>query len=215
LAEIILTYVVSSAYTPAELEDMADLSNRPYEDDRGKAERDKYAESQRKNRERNRDLREWQRLKLVLGNDKLPNFSGFRSMVRNNSERLKRIRTDFNLQQQLKAHPELVLPNSDKAVIDNRKFTGYFFNPNSQRGFAKGVAFTRHLGYNMTNWEKMRDEIMSKRDLYPVTFRGENESGKHYRQIAVLYGETNNPMVVRINWTQNNEGMHFVTAMPH
>jgi hypothetical protein len=91
--EHILVWIVASAHTAQELKDMADLSNRPYEDDRGRKEKEAYAAAQEKNRKRNADLREWQRLKQILPKD-TPAFGNFRQMKEKNSQRYQDLKAD-------------------------------------------------------------------------------------------------------------------------
>ena len=43
---------------------------------------------------------------------------------------------DYERQNKLIMHPELKLPNAEKATADDRKFTGYLFNPNNAEGWA-------------------------------------------------------------------------------
>lgn len=68
-------------------------ANKPFDvDPRSEAERKRYEEIQRKNRERLRDRKQWEKYRAVLGNKNVPNFSGFRAMKKANSDRYQELR---------------------------------------------------------------------------------------------------------------------------
>ena len=52
-----------------------------------------------------------------------------------------------------------ILPNAGKAVIPIEKFTKYVLHPVKSKG--KSYAFERVLGYNLSNAEKLMDNIRS------------------------------------------------------
>lgn len=71
-------------------------ANKPFDvDPRSEAERKRYEEIQRKNRERLRDRKQWEKYRAVLGNKNVPNFSGFRAMKRANSDRWLEMTSDY------------------------------------------------------------------------------------------------------------------------
>lgn len=100
----------------------------------------------------------------------------------------------------LEKHPELALPHAERAVIEENKFLRYLFNPDNPHGYAKGVAFTSRLGYDIRSWEELRDEIMNRAKLYPVRQMGDKGHGMTYEQKMILYGRTGKPANVIVAW---------------
>lgn len=71
-------------------------AKKPFNHDpRGEAERKRYEDAQRKNRERLRDRKQWERYKAVLGDDAPKTLSGFRAMKRANSEKWQELTSDY------------------------------------------------------------------------------------------------------------------------
>ncbi len=100
----------------------------------------------------------------------------------------------------LEHHPELALPRAESAVIEENKFLRYLFNPDNPHGYAKGVAFTSRLGYDIKNWEDLRAEIMSRAKIYPARQTGDKGHGMTYEQKMILYGKTGKPTNVVVAW---------------
>lgn len=100
----------------------------------------------------------------------------------------------------LERHPDLALPHAERAVIEENKFLRYLFNPDNPRGYAKGVAFTSRLGYDIKNWEDLRAEIMSRAKMYPARQTGDKGHGMMYEQKMILYGRTGKPTNVVVAW---------------
>jgi hypothetical protein len=72
-------------------------SSRPFDlDPRGERERKRYEDAQRKNAERLRDRKQWERYRAVLGKENTPRtLSAFRSMKRANSEKWQELTSDY------------------------------------------------------------------------------------------------------------------------
>ncbi len=100
----------------------------------------------------------------------------------------------------LEKHPELALPHAERAAIEENKFLRYLFNPDNPRGYAKGVAFTSRLGYDIRSWKELRDEIMNRAKLYPVRQMGDKGHGMTYEQKMILYGRNGKPANVIVAW---------------
>lgn len=65
-------------------------------DPRGEAERRRYEEAQRKNAERLRDRKQWERYREVLGEDNVPRtLSAFRQMKRSGNENWQEMSSDY------------------------------------------------------------------------------------------------------------------------
>lgn len=111
----------------------------------------------------------------------------------------------------LERHPELALPHAD-AVVEQTKFTGYLFNPDNPSGYAKGIAFSSRLGYDIDSWEELRDEIMSRSTLYPARQKGDSGHGMRYEQRMILYGRTGRPANVVVGWIDDGGTIRMTTA---
>ena len=113
--------------------------------------------------------------------------------------RLDRIR-----QNRLTQHPELALPGVEEAFAAPAKFEQYLFNPENPKGWAKGVAFTNRLGYDISNWEELRDEILTRSKLFPAKAKTNLGYGIRYDQLLILYGKTGRPANVVAAWIMEN-----------
>ena len=131
---------------------------------------------------------------------------------REDGERYRLWRLDYRRRAELLEHPERALPGADKASAADAKFTGYFFNPENPKGLAKGRAFSSHLGYNVENWQIMRDEILEAAKMYPVTYRSSSIYGKLYSQLVILQGVNNKPANVLLGWIVKPDGSTWLTT---
>jgi hypothetical protein len=184
-------------------------------DPRSAAEVARYNAAQRTNRDRSRDRRQYEAYKAVLGDDAPKTFSGFRASKRSGSEHWRRIQLDYRRRNRLAKNPSLTLPGAENAYAENTKFERYLFDPASERGYSKGVAFSSHLGYTKDNWDEMRREIISKAGRYPAKYAGDTERGPKYEQAMVLYGPKRNPMDVMVPWEIGADGPRMITAQPN
>ena len=55
-----------------------------------------------------------------------------------------------------------VMPNYDKATIDDRKFLGYSLNKNHPIGKHKAIAYEHGLGFNQSNYHLLKQQIIEK-----------------------------------------------------
>lgn len=182
-------------------------------DPRGEAERKRYEDAQRRNAERMRDRKQWEKYKAVLGDGAPRTLSGFRAMKRADSENYQFMQLDYARQNKLLQHPELALPNAAKANAADEKFTNYLFSRERPDGWAKGVAFTSRLGYDASNCQALQKSILEAAPKYPVSFRGEDQYGKGYEQLIVLKGLTGKHANVVVGWKVNDQETWLSTAM--
>ena len=115
-------------------------------------------------------------------------------------EDLRLYRLDKIRQRQLEQHPELALPKAEEAAAPDGKFERYLFNPENPRGWAKGGAFTRRLGYDINNWRELQAEILARAKLFPSALKGDEGFGPKYEQKLILYGKTGKPTNVVVGW---------------
>ena len=116
----------------------------------------------------------------------------FQNLKYNEPEKWVLLKLDKRRREELAAHPEKAL-SGERHVIPNEKITKYLFNPNNPDGWAKGKAFTSHLGYSLENWETLKREFSKGSRLYPSKFKKTNAFGVVYEQNMILYGTTGNP----------------------
>ena len=114
------------------------------------------------------------------------------------------IQLDKTRQARLRADPTLALPNAENVNISQDKFVKYLFNQDNPRGYAKGVAFSERLGYDIGNWEELSGEIKARAKLYPANPKGDAGHGMKYEQLMVLYGKKNKPANVVVSWIVEN-----------
>lgn len=187
-------------------------STKPFDlDPRSEKERAQYEAAQRKNAERLRDRKQWERYRDTLGRENVPGFSGFRRMKAAGSENYRFMRLDYLRQNRLKLNPELALPKASKATAADEKFTKYLFNPDNKDGWAKGVAFESRLGYNNSNWQALQKSILQAAPKYPATLRGEDENGASYGQQIILKGLKGRPANVVVGW-KTKDGKTWMTT---
>ena len=168
--------------------------------------------AQKKNSNRTADKLQHEKYKKVLGTKEVPReFDKFQELKYNDSEKWEFIKLDYSRQNKLLKNPELALPNANKATVDDRKFSEYLFNPQNPRGYAKGMAFTSRLGYDMSNYSKLKDEILNSASKYPSTYKDTDSYGDRYEQKIVLYSN-NKPANVIIGWKTKGEKTWMTSA---
>ena len=174
----------------------------------------KYGETERYEQMKRdfRDTKQFENYKDILGDDAPATLEEFQQIKYNNSDLWKYLRLAYNRRRRLVEHPELELPGLDNIVVDPRKFTGYFFNPENARGWAKGQAYITRLGYSLDNYDLLRDEIIRAAKLFPTRYIGESEFGRKYEQRVVLYGLKGTPANVEVGWMLRSDGSVTMTT---
>ena len=164
---------------------------------------------------KNRHTDEVQYTKYVkrLGGENMPKtLELFQKMKYNDSERWRYVKLDYQRQNALVKNPETALPNALSATADNRKFTEYLFGGTNERGLAKGAAFTSRLGYDIDNYDKLKDEILKKASKYPSVFKETSIYGDKYEQKMILYGLNDKSANVIVGWQVNTEKTWLTSA---
>lgn len=169
--------------------------------------------SQKKNSNRTADKLQFAEYKNRLGTKVVGrSFDKWQEMKYTEKEKYKFIQLDYRRQNKLVRHPELILPNAKKAMADDRKFTEYLFNPENQKGWAKGKAFTSRLGYDKDNYAELKDEIMKSVTKYPSTYKDTDKYGDKYEQRIILYGNNGTPANVVIGWKVKDKETWMTSA---
>lgn len=164
---------------------------------------------------KNRHTDEVQYTKYVkrLGGENMPKtLELFQKMKYNDSEKWRYVKLDYQRQNALVKNPETALPNALSATADNRKFTEYLFGGTNERGLAKGAAFTSRLGYDINNYDKLKDEILKKASKYPSVFKETSIYGDKYEQKMILYGLNDKSANVIVGWQVNTEKTWLTSA---
>ena len=162
---------------------------------------------------RHTDSEQYSRYVERIGKENMPKtLELFQKMKYNDSEKWRYVKLDYQRQNALVKNPETALPNALSATADNRKFTEYLFGGTNERGLAKGAAFTSRLGYDIDNYDKLKDEILKKTSKYPSAFKGTSIYGNKYEQKMILYGLRDNPANVIVGWQVNTEKTWLTSA---
>ena len=202
--------------TAEEIQKIKDFSsfekNPPARDPRTEKQIKAYRDKERGRAQWLSSYRQWERYKETLG-DAVPSFQTFLKHKIDGGEKYKLWQLDYRRRNELLRHPERALPGAVSAAAAEAKFTKYFFNSSSKDGWPKGLAFSSRLGYNVDNWELMRQEILTAATRYPASLRGHSAYGDSYSQNVILYGRKRKPANVQIGWMVRPDGStHFVTA---
>lgn len=219
----VATQYIEELHTPEENARMREFSNRGF-DVGGSGWTKKQAEAAEKGLERYRlkqarnrrlyeDQKQYARYRLVLGDDAPKTFSVFRRIKAADGERWRFMELDYRRRNKLLEHPELALPNAEKATAADAKFTKYLFNKNNADGWAKGRAFESRLGYNISNWKELQKELINRAQLYTAKEGKKTEFGVKYTQFMVLYGNKGKPANVKVGWiVASDTDTHLTTA---
>jgi hypothetical protein len=106
------------------------------------------------------------------------------------------------------------LPNHEEAVIEDSKFVRYALNPQSDRGQHKARVFESALGYNLTNWERLKQAILDALPFRPATLTSETIFGKKYEIVVPITGATGRTVDVITIWQFDRlpDGVHYAKA---
>jgi hypothetical protein len=107
------------------------------------------------------------------------------------------------------------LPYRENAIVVEAKIILYLLNPAHEDGKSK-AAFFLHFGFSVTQWEIMRDALLTHAREHEVASVLETSRNKHY----AIEGELNTPSgkkpQVRTVWALEigSEIPRFITAYP-
>ncbi|RGY95232.1 phage head morphogenesis protein [Clostridium sp. AM58-1XD] len=158
------------------------------------------------------DRRQFEQYHEILGKDMPRTLDSFQKMKYTEQETYEFRRLDYSRRKKLIDHPELKLPNSEKVIVPDEKFTRYLLGGENKKGRSKGRAITSRLGYDISNWQELQDEIKQKVARYPATMKGEIEYGIRYEQKMILYGKKGTPANVIVGWLQWPDGSMRMTS---
>jgi hypothetical protein len=93
-----------------------------------------------------------------------------------------------------------LLSNYESAVIEAGKLVHYALNPNSERGQHKARVFQRVLGFNLSNWEQLKQAILEALPTHPATLTSETVFGRKYEVRLSLRGPNGHRANVTTVW---------------
>ena len=70
------------------------------------------------------------------------------------------------------------LPNCERAFIEDGKLLDYALSPRSERGQHKARVFGSALGFNLSNWQELRQAVLSALPGQEAALTGENVFGR-------------------------------------
>lgn len=117
-------------------------------------------------------------------------------------------------------HPD-ALPNYQDAVMPPEKFTRYFLNPmhvahvwGRSSGRDKAVVFKSALGFDLSNWELLRDRILEELPFHEAVLGKEDEFGRRYNVTLPVEGVNGKVANVLTAWIIKTGEVRpsFVTA---
>jgi hypothetical protein len=93
-----------------------------------------------------------------------------------------------------------LLPNCECAVIEDSKLVRYALNPHSERGQHKARVFDQALGFNLSNWELLKQVILEALPTRPATLTSETAFGKKYEVVVPITGANGRTVDVLTVW---------------
>nr|DAL30257.1 MAG TPA_asm: minor capsid protein [Caudoviricetes sp.] len=161
---------------------------------------------------RSKDRTQHKTYARLLSKDVPERLDDFQRVKYTDAEKWQYMKLDYRRRNELSDHPELKLPDADKAVVSESKFTKYLFGGNNKDGLPKGKNFEERLGYNIDNWRMLQKEIRGRASEYPVTFKGNEGFGNRYEQKIILYGLKGKPANVVVGWIHRPDGTMSMTS---
>ena len=96
-----------------------------------------------------------------------------------------------------------LLPRYEEAVIPIEKLVDYALNPKNSNG--KHLAFEMALGYNLSNYQKLIDNIKSNIRNFPAVEHSDKGHGIRYSVVMELTGVNGRTARVVTAWIDDNK----------
>ena len=81
-----------------------------------------------------------------------------------------------------------LLPNHERAIIENSKLIHYALNPQNERGRHKARVFESTLGFNLSNWTRLKEGILDALPHHKATSTSETVFGKKFEVVLPITG---------------------------
>ncbi|ANB62095.1 minor capsid protein [Anoxybacteroides amylolyticum] len=93
-----------------------------------------------------------------------------------------------------------VIPNIERAIFIDQKLTNYALDKNHKSGGPKAVLFDELLGYNLSNWQDLKNNILKELPHSFARYNGSNNHGDLYESIMKIKGPTGREAYVLVSW---------------
>ncbi len=159
------------------------------------------------------DMKQFAKYRSVIPEDMPQSIEEFQEMKYNGGRDYDLIKLDYRRRNKLINNPELLLPNVDSAIIDDRKFTNYLFGGNHEKGLIKGRLITKELGYDINNYPDFESEILKRIKLYPSNYVDSNNFGQRFETKLIMLSQDHRPVNLVAGWMVDSAGTHMSTIM--
>jgi hypothetical protein len=106
------------------------------------------------------------------------------------------------------------VPDAEAAYASPRKFTHYLLSESHPIGRAKARVF-RSVGYDLTNWEELRDSILAQLPHVEGRYRKSNPRGGDMYDAPMRIEGPSGTLDIQTVWEVHpTTGTTFVTAYP-
>ena len=85
-------------------------------------------------------------------------------------------------------------------MIEDSKFVRYALNPENKRGQHKALVFASALGFDMSNWEQLKQAIFHTLPYHQATLTSETVFGKKYTVVLPITGANGRTVDVITIW---------------
>lgn len=187
----------------------ANTSYTEWTDSMSTAEREVFEKQGKIHKNKSSDKNQYDRYKGMLGKDIPNSLDKFQALKYNDSEHYKLMKIDYARRNRLVNNPKLKLPNVEKAVISEDKFTKYLFSGIHEAGLNKGRLITKRLGYDINNYKELEVDILKRATLNPATLKSEDKFGFKYEQKIIFYSKNETPTNVIVGWQVKDDKTHM------
>ena len=97
----------------------------------------------------------------------------------------------------------IILSEIGNVVVDSRKFTEYALN--TEQAPDKANAFKLALGYDMSNWQDLKKQVLEAIKNARAFEKKEDQYGKRYEAIVQIMGANRKEANVLTGWIKDNE----------
>jgi hypothetical protein len=96
--------------------------------------------------------------------------------------------------------PTGTVRNAERATADARKFTDYALNPDHPVGGNKARVFESALGFNRSNWQELRDQLLAGLRRIPAQVGKVDAHGARFTVDIPVTGPNGATVTVRTGW---------------
>jgi Domain of unknown function (DUF6883) len=106
------------------------------------------------------------------------------------------------------------LPNYGAAVIEDSKLVSYALNLQSERGQHEARVFESALGFNLSNWQRLKQALIDALPSQPARLTSETIFGKKYEVVLPITGINGRTVEVMTIWQfdRRSDGTEYAQA---